>query len=101
MVKLFVLSGLVAASLILPAQAGTKCDLYGNCYTTYDYGGTTQLYGNNSNTGSNWNTRIQQNGNMTGTDSSGNYWNYNANTGAYWNSDGTTCYGKGAFRTCN
>jgi hypothetical protein len=38
---------------------------------------------------------------MHGTDSNFNYWHYNAGTGTYWNSNGTTCFGKGALRTCH
>ncbi len=74
----------------------------GNSYNYYTGpSGNTTVNGFNSRTGSSWNTTIQPNGNMRGFDSGGNSWNYNDSTGYYWNSNGTTCFGKGAFRTCN
>ncbi len=74
----------------------------GNSYNVRPnaYGGAT-VDGFNSRTGSNWNTRIQRDGRMSGRDSNGNFWNYNPNTGFYSNSNGKTCYGKGATRVCN
>ena len=48
-----------------------------------------------------WNTTIQNNGNMNGLDSHGNYWQYNNNTGNYYNyGTGKTCYGFGYARQC-
>jgi hypothetical protein len=74
----------------------------GNSYrVTPTYGGGARVNGFNYNTGAAWNTNIQNNGNMNGVDSRGNYWNYNSNSGTYFNSNGVTCFGKGAFRTCN
>lgn len=68
----------------------------GNSYTKV--GNTT--FGSNSQTGSSWSTTT--NGSQSyGTDSKGNSWNYNSTTGSYNNSSGKTCYGKGAYRTCN
>ena len=73
----------------------------GNSYYTNSHGGNTQVRGFNSRTGSSWNSNIQSNGNISGFNSKGNYWNYNRNTGSYYNSNGTTCFGKGYTRVCN
>lgn len=85
-----------------PRSSYTYDPQSGNAYTTHrqQNGGAT-IYGNNVQNGSTWNTRVQPNGNATGTDANGNMWNYNARTGSYMNSDGTTCFGKGAARVCN
>lgn len=68
--------------------------------TTPTYGGGARVSGYNYNTGSMWNTTIDANGNMRGTDAQGNYWRYNRSTGSYTNSNGKMCFGKGATRTC-
>lgn len=83
--------------------AGYSYDPYtGNSYTTYDnYDGGATVQGYNYNTGSQWRTQIQPNGNMSGTDSNNNYWSYNASTNFYYNSDGTTCTGTGFARSCS
>ena len=44
---------------------------------------------------------ITPNGDQRGTDSHGNYWQYNNSTGSYWNTNGAMCWGKGQFRQCN
>jgi len=96
---LLIASGFLA--MTVPALAGSTYDYQsGNFYYWNNSGGTTHLYGSNSSTGSNWNSTIRPNGNMNGTDSDGNYWNYNAGTKTYFNSNGTTCFGSGALRTC-
>ncbi|MBL8773893.1 MAG: hypothetical protein JNK30_21075 [Phenylobacterium sp.] len=81
--------------------------------TTYDYqsgnsyswrrnsDGSTTVNGTNLQNGTMWNSRIKPNGDQSGTDSQGNFWNYNARSGSYMSSDGTVCIGKGALRTCN
>ena len=84
-----------------PAPRTTFDYSSGNMYTTtpsYDGGATVR--GSNLNTGSMWTTRIQPNGDMTGTDSDGNIWQYNRSTGSYMSSDGTVCMGTGALRQC-
>jgi hypothetical protein len=95
----------LALGLSLPgsAFAGSAYDWQsGNqYYWNEDSLGNTHVRGFNYNTGSQWNTNIKQNGDMNGTDSRGNLWNYNDNSGSYMNSDGTFCIGKGALRTCN
>jgi hypothetical protein len=73
----------------------------GNSYNYGTYGGTTFINGYNFNNGRTWQQRIDQNGNQSGTDSRGNYWQYNSNTGSYYNSNGTYCYGTGAYRSCS
>lgn len=71
------------AVLALNGAAHARCDQWGNCYN----GGS----GYNSNTGSQWNSRSS--GSSTyGTDSRGNSWTYNRNSGNYYN------YGTGETR---
>lgn len=83
------------------ADAGSSYDWQsGNIYNWNRIGGSTHVNGMNLNTGSQWNTTIQHNGNMNGFDSRGNSWNYNAATGAYMNSNGHGCVGHGYGRTC-
>jgi hypothetical protein len=98
-----ILAALVLAALAGPAWAGSYYDWQsGNSYNwNTTPGGDTYVHGYNLNTGSMWNQTIRPNGDQNGFDSRGNYWNYNAGTGSYFNSDGTTCFGRGAFRTCN
>lgn len=74
----------------------------GNSYSTYtDSVGNTYVRGFNTKTGSTWNTTIENDGDMRGTDSGGNYWNYNRGSKTYMNyGTGKTCYGSGAYRTC-
>lgn len=88
---------------VASAQSRTHYDWRtGNSYrTTPNYDGSSTVRGFNTQTGSTWNTRVQPNGNMRGTDSRGNQWNYNARSGSYVNSNGTTCFGKGYGRVCN
>lgn len=93
-----------AAVLIASASAAfAKCDMYGNCYSvTEDGDGGYSVRGFNSGTGSTWNNKIESNGDQRGFDSNGNYWKYNNSTGNYTNfGTGQSCFGKGAFRTCN
>ena len=63
-----------------------------NYHWNTDPAGNTRVYGNNYNTGSIWNTTIDKNGNMNGSDSDGNFWNYNKKSGTYMN------YGTGEIR---
>lgn len=74
----------------------------GNTYNSYrDGAGNIQVNGFNSHTGSSWQTTINSNGNMRGTDSRGNNWEYNDSSGYYHNyGTGKTCTGKGYFRQC-
>jgi hypothetical protein len=77
-----------AAVLICSCSiADAKCDRYGNCYNTYGSG----YSGYNLNNGTSWNSRSS--GSSTfGTDSRGNSWNHNRNSGSYYN------YGTGEYR---
>lgn len=68
----------------------------GNSYTK---AGNT-VYGTNTNTGTTW-TSTQTSTGSYGTDSKGNSWNYDRNTGNYYNSNGKSCFGKGNARVCN
>lgn len=74
----------------------------GNMYNWHkNSDGSTQLNGNNLNTGSNWNTNIKRNGDMNGFDSNGNSWNYDEKSGNYYNfGTGKICVGKGYARSC-
>ena len=74
-------------ALLFTSAAQAKCDLFQNCYNSNGSGYT----GSNSRTGSQWNA--QSYGSQTyGTDSRGNSWSYDRNTGIYNN------YGTGETR---
>ncbi len=100
-----VIASLVTLLLAAPAfaQSGSSYDWRtGNqYYWNRNFDGSTSVRGSNFGTGSMWNQTIMPNGDQRGTDSRGNYWQYNNSTGNYWNSDGTMCWGKGQFRQCN
>lgn len=77
-------------------NSGSKSNRNGGYTYDTQNGNTYNSYGNgyrgyNSNTGSQWNS--QSNGSLTtGTDSKGNSWSYDRNTGNYYN------YGTGETR---
>jgi hypothetical protein len=60
----------------------TCTDAYGNNYTVNRMGSMTQMYGNNSSTGSNWSQTSQSLGNMTIHNgiTNGNPWYMNKNS---------------------
>jgi hypothetical protein len=79
----------VAATLLASTSlAQARCNDFGNCY----YGSGGSVFGNNSNTGSSWQSRSGSGGTTFGTDSHGNSWSYNRNSGSYYN------YGTGETR---
>lgn len=85
-------------------QSGSTYDWRTN--SNYNYytnpNGATQVYGNNYNTGSQWQTTIQPNGDQRGRDAQGNMWQYNQQSGTYMNyGTGKICTGKGYARVCN
>jgi hypothetical protein len=86
-----------------PAAAQVSYDWRtGNNYsTTHDsFGSTTN--GFNSNTGSVWSQRNNNNGTYSGHDSNGNFYSGNNNNGFYQNfGTGRTCVGQGYARVCN
>lgn len=87
-----------------PAPPRTTYDWRsGNTYTTTPQSdGSTTVRGWNGQTGAQWNTRIDAQGNQRGTDSNGNMWNYNARSGTYINyGTGRMCTGTGYARVCN
>lgn len=92
-----------AAALTGPAMAGSAFDPEsGNAYrSARAIDGSTTVRGYSFGTGAAWETVIEPDGSMRGVDSAGNVWQYDARTGAYWNSDGRSCTGKGAARSCN
>lgn len=96
------LAGLMFLFIFTAAFAGYN-PYTGNTYTvTPNGGGGATVQGFNTNTGSNWNTTIQSNGNMNGVDAKGNMWDYNRQTGTYMNyGTGTICTGSGYTRTCS
>jgi len=102
MLKVAIFAAVVA--LALPAYGQTPYHRYdpwsGNSYTVHpDRQGAT-IYGNNPVTGTMWTQRQNRDGSYNGTDSEGNLYFGNNRTGTYMNSDGTTCIGTGALRTC-
>jgi hypothetical protein len=61
----------------------------------------THIKGYNFNTGSQWETTIDRDGDMRGRDADGNSWKYDERSGFYQNyGTGKTCIGKGAARNC-
>ena len=61
----------------------------------------THVRGSNLNTGSRWETTIDEDGDMRGRDADGNSWTYDEGTAVYRNyGTGTTCVGQGAARSC-
>ena len=61
----------------------------------------THVKGYNFNTGSRWETTIDNDGDMKGHDADGNMWKYDDSSGFYQNyGTGKTCIGKGAARSC-
>ena len=61
----------------------------------------THIQGHNLNTGSTWDTTIDNDGDMRGHDADGNAWQYNEGSGLYQNfGTGKTCIGKGLTRSC-
>lgn len=110
---------LISVSSIAPAytysQNNTQCygsDIYKNCYdynngnqyTINRYGDTTQTYGYNANTGSNWSQTSRNYGNTTyqnGYDSDGNSWNQTIrHNGRNTNYSGTDSDGNFFNKTC-
>lgn len=81
-----ILIALALLSAPLPAMAACNYTS-GNCYSS---GGST-VYGSNSRTGSSWSSTSTSQGSR-GTDSDGNSWSYNRNSGVYQN------YGTGETR---
>jgi hypothetical protein len=71
---------MTAALLASTSLAQARCDKFGNCYQSS--GGS--VFGNNSNTGSSW-QRHNSGGTTNGTDSHGNSWSYDRNSGSYHN----------------
>ena len=82
---------------------GSRNDPFsGNSYNWNRIVEPTNTSGYNSNAGSSWNPSFDQSGPIRrGTDSHGNYWNYNSVTGPYYNfGSGRSCYGTGALKNC-
>jgi hypothetical protein len=102
------LKGLIAAALLLSATAAEAQTRHnydyrtGNAYNTHrDQNGAT-IRGYNSQTGSTWSQRQNNNGSYSGVDSNGNYYSGNNRTGTYINSGtGKICTGTGYSRVCN
>lgn len=89
-----ILLGVCLLAWTLPALAWqTRQNQNGNTYQSYPSYNGTRTQGYNWNTGSQWNTNHQRGGNMSGTDSNGNTWQYNRSTGQYYN------YGTGETRS--
>lgn len=85
------------------AQSWSSYDYNSNNYYSNhaDTSGVT-TYGSNLNNGAQWQLRQNYDGTYNGLDSDGNYFSGNNNTGFYQNlGTGVTCFGTGAFRTCN
>ena len=74
----------------------------GNAYTTRRTPAGTTTYGTNSRTGSVWQQTVRPDGSMTGWDSNGNQWQYDARTKTYMNfGTGQICVGERPNRVCS
>lgn len=71
----------------------------GNSYRVTRNPGSTDVYGW-SNSGSTWHGTYNSNGVSSGVNKDGDYWYSDSRTGYYTNTNGRTCYGLGASRTC-
>ena len=109
----------LALSLVTVAASADPYEVYQPVYptytpptTTYDYStgstyittpqyNSTEVRGYNYNTGSQWRTTIEKDGDMRGTDAEGNLWQYNKSTKTYINTNGKICTGSGATRVCS
>ena len=105
MARAMILAALLSVAVIAPVLAQSR-SVYdwqsGNMYTvTPGFGGGANVQGFNTNTGSMWNTRIDNRGNMNGMDSHMNPWSYDAGSKTYMNyGTGRMCVGEGYARTC-
>lgn len=87
-----------------PPRSGSAYDRQsGNSYYwSRGPDGSTNIQGYNTRTEARWNRTIKPNGNQSGWDSRGNYWQYNSGTGYYHNyGTGRTCFHKVTLWTCN
>jgi len=100
----FATIGIIFSANVAAATCTSQYDwTSGNYYQVCDNGyGSTTTRGFNYNTGSNWEQTNRSNGTYSGRDANGNFYSGNSNTGFYSNyGTGRTCFGTGAFRTCN
>ena len=74
----------------------------GNMYNTYRHAdGSSDTYGINPRTGSQWRSHSDRRGNQSGTDADGNAWQYNRDSNTYFNyGTGEMCTGSGYSRIC-
>lgn len=82
------MKGLLIGLALLTMTSGAFADSTydeetGNFYQFYEFGGKTKVYGRNSRTGARWKTEIEEDGDMSGTDSKGRKWDYDADSGNY------------------
>lgn len=73
----------------------------GNRYTIERDQDETRIRGSNYNNGTTWSQTQRSDGSYSGRDSQGNYYHGNNNSGHYTNSNGVSCFGTGATRTCS
>lgn len=86
----------------MPRTTNSYDPATGNMTNTYRHAdGSSDTYGINPRTGSQWNSRSDRRGNQSGTDADGNTWNYNRDTNTYFNhGTGEMCTGSGYARVC-
>ena len=94
---------LLASVSLASAQSWTHYDWRsGNSYSCTSGYGSTSCRGSNYRTGSSWSQTQRSDGTYSGYDADGNYYSGNNRTGSYHNfGTGASCFGRGAFRTCN
>ncbi len=96
--RTFLLALVLVSLLAAPVLAGQRygspgLSTNGNQYSTQNGYGGHQVQGSNLNTGAQWDTTYNRGGVTQGTDSRGNSWQYDRNTGTYQN------FGTGETRT--
>lgn len=87
----------------MPRSSSSYDATTGNLYNTHRHAdGSSDTYGINAETGSQWNSHTDRRGNSRGTDSDGNMWQHNQDTNTYYNyGTGKMCTGSGYARVCN
>lgn len=105
-----------AATILFAAPVLAQFDDHPQAHTEYDwrtgnryeiehhddaFEQDTHVKGYNVQTGSSWETTIDDDGDMRGRDADGNSWRYDEGSSLYQNyGTGKTCVGRGAARSC-
>jgi len=99
----FVVGTLLIANSVSAQNSGAFYDWQTGSHTTWsaDPDGTTRMRENNWDRGVNSSTVIRPDGSSQGTDSGGNRWNHNAQSGYYFDfNTGKSCFQRPGVDTC-